>query len=98
VGGLVEALAGLGDRGDAGRRGEEDRQEDLDGKFSKGSEGQVRLAERNGKAVDLGRCQGIGGLAHRYLRDEENLHKSFSEKCLSWPTPAISESARSGKY
>jgi len=34
--------------------------------------------------------QGIGELAHRYLRDEESYHKLLSRRCLSRPYPATS--------
>src|SRR5208337_3485661 len=48
---------------------------------------QVRLAEVDCEAIDLGRCQGIGELAHRYLRGEEPYHKLLSRRGLSWPYP-----------
>ena len=91
---FVEASAGRVDRGHACGGGEQDRQDDLAGDLADGAELQVRLAEVDGEAIDLSGCQGAGGLAHRSLRENWRLHKSFSEKCLSSPSPATLSTAK----
>src|SRR5262249_4816171 len=98
AGGVAESGAGLGDRGDAGRGGEQDSQEDGSGDLALGAEIEVRLAEVEGAAIDLGGCQWGGRLAHSGLRDEGLEHKSLSEKCLSWPSPATSLTHRIREY
>ena len=98
AGGVAEPAAGLGDLGDPLRRGEEDGQEDRGGDFALAAEVEVRLAEVEGEAVDLGGCQGGGGLAHSGLRDVGFQHKSLSEICLSRPSPATCIIRKSGKY
>ena len=72
AGDVGQAAAGLGDRGDPRRGGEEDRQEDRGRDFAFGLEVQVRLAEVAGEAVDLGGCQGGSGLAHSSLQKRWN--------------------------
>jgi len=44
-------------------------QRDLGGDFADGAELQVRLAEVDSEARDLSRCQGVGELVHRSLRE-----------------------------
>ena len=69
AGRLGEASAGLGNRGDAGGGGEQNREDDLAGDLADGLEPQVRLAEVDGEAIDLSGCQGVGELVHRSLRE-----------------------------
>ena len=69
------------------RGGEEDGHEDLGGDLAEGSEGQVCLAEGDGEAVNLGGCQGLGGLGHGYLRGEGTWHKSLLEQPLEFVIP-----------
>src|SRR5262249_47852396 len=98
AGGVAEPAAGLGDRGDAGRGGGEEGQEEGGGDLALAAEVEVRLAEVESEAIDLGGCQWGGRLAHSSLRDEGCWRKSLSEPCLGWPSPATSLAREFGKY
>src|SRR5262249_3391644 len=98
AGGAGQAAAGLGDRGDPGRGGEEDGEEDGGGDLALAAELQMRLAEVDGEAIDSGGCQGGGGLAHSSLRKRWNRRKSVWEMCLSLPSPATPFTRKFGKY
>jgi len=96
--GLVEASASLVDRGEPRGGGEEDRENDLAGDLADGAELEVRPAEVDGEAIHLSGCQGVGGLAHRTLREWSRQHKSFSERHLSSPPPGAPTIEFFGNY
>ena len=69
VGDVAEGAAGVRERADPRRGGEEDRQDRRAGDRPGVVQPEVGLADLDGVAINSGRCQGVGGLAHRALRE-----------------------------
>jgi hypothetical protein len=47
----------------------------------------VKLAEVDSEAINLSRCQGVGELVHRSLRERRTQHKAFFREKLAFAIP-----------